>query len=60
MNETLDNPYRVSQASLETSFSEVGEIELAGIGQRIGARCIDLGLWYISFVVVGVIIGLLW
>lgn len=56
MNDTFDNPYKVSQANLETSSSEVGEIELAGIGQRIGARCIDFGLWLFCIFIVWAVI----
>jgi len=37
MTEKRDNPYTVPRAGLETPFSAGSEIELASIGQRIGA-----------------------
>lgn len=57
MTEKRDNPYTVPQAGLETPFSAGSEIELASIGQRIGARCIDFGLWlFCFFIVIAVIL----
>lgn len=56
MNDTFDNPYTVSQASIEKSSSEVDELELASIGQRIGARCIDFGLWLFCIFIVWAVI----
>lgn len=56
MTEKRDNPYTVPQAGLETPFSAGSEIELASIGQRIGARCIDFGLWLFCFFIVFAVI----
>lgn len=60
MNNTIENPYQPPRAELEGEGTLQTPGDLASVGRRIVARCIDLGLWYISFVVVGVIVALLW
>jgi len=46
MVEPFKNPYLVPQAKLEQDSHNSKPGELASVGQRIGARCIDFGFWF--------------
>ena len=59
MNDQIENPYSVPQARLGGSTPDMDGVVLASVGQRIGARCIDLGLWILASAIV-VIIVVVW
>lgn len=47
MEESFKNPYLTPQANLKQSSRDEQSGELASIGERVGARCIDFGLWFL-------------